>query len=250
MRQSVRRLGGQALGISSLLAVFLTVQPSNRLTAQTPDTTSARTPSAPAPKLIKPVSALWRSLLIPGWGQACTGRNFTGAAFVVGERGTTLLRQGSAWMSQAPITTRFLRHVFGLDPAHVYAVGDSGTAIAWNGAEWRDMGLSSNALIRGVWGTAPDDLFAVGSGGAIFRFDGVRWYSMQSPTQRELRAVWGFGPTEVYAAGEEGVILRFNGSTWSQLTTNNRSLILSLEPTTGGKLTAVGARATIIEGER
>ena len=85
MRQSVRRLGGQALGISSLLAVFLTVQPSNRLTAQTPDTTSARTPSAPAPKLIKPVSALWRSLLIPGWGQACTGRNFTGAAFVVWE---------------------------------------------------------------------------------------------------------------------------------------------------------------------
>jgi hypothetical protein len=34
---------------------------------------------------VKPVAALWRSLLIPGWGQARTGRNFTGAAFVVWE---------------------------------------------------------------------------------------------------------------------------------------------------------------------
>jgi len=112
------------------------------------------------------------------------------------------------------------------------------------------MGLVSNALLRGVWGTAPDDLFAVGSGGAILRYDGVQWYSMQSPTQRELRAIWGFGPTEVYAAGEDGVLLRFNGSIWSVVPTNNRLLILSLEPTAGGRLTAVGSRALVLEGER
>ena len=82
----VRRLGGQPVRAAGLLAILLTIQPPHRLTAQTSDTTQASLPAAVArPKTITPVGALWRSLLIPGWGQACTGRNFTGAAFVVWE---------------------------------------------------------------------------------------------------------------------------------------------------------------------
>jgi len=46
------------------------------------------------------------------------------------------------------------------------------------------------------------------------------------------------------------VILRFNGSAWSVVPTNNRSLILSLERTAGGRLTAVGTRTMVLEGER
>jgi hypothetical protein len=38
---------------------------------------------------VGPVGALWRSLLLPGWGQAATGRNVTGALFVAWE-GTTM----------------------------------------------------------------------------------------------------------------------------------------------------------------
>jgi len=38
---------------------------------------------------MRPMSAAWRSLLIPGWGQAATGRAVTGALFVAWE-GTTL----------------------------------------------------------------------------------------------------------------------------------------------------------------
>lgn len=38
---------------------------------------------------LRPISAAWRSLLIPGWGQAATGRAVTGALFVAWE-GTTL----------------------------------------------------------------------------------------------------------------------------------------------------------------
>ena len=38
---------------------------------------------------MRPISAAWRSLLIPGWGQAATGRAVTGAVFVAWE-GTTL----------------------------------------------------------------------------------------------------------------------------------------------------------------
>jgi hypothetical protein len=87
--KAVRRLGGQAVRGASVLALLLTVQPPNRLTAQSPDSTPASPPAAvtrpDTSTRIKPVGALWRSLLIPGWGQAYTGRNFSGAAFVVWE---------------------------------------------------------------------------------------------------------------------------------------------------------------------
>lgn len=38
---------------------------------------------------VSPLGALWRSLLVPGWGQAILGRRVTGAAFVFWE-GVTL----------------------------------------------------------------------------------------------------------------------------------------------------------------
>ena len=34
---------------------------------------------------LRPVSAMWRSMLIPGWGQAATGRWVTGATFTAWE---------------------------------------------------------------------------------------------------------------------------------------------------------------------
>ncbi|HUL49539.1 MAG TPA: hypothetical protein VLT79_05935 [Gemmatimonadales bacterium] len=50
-------------------------------------TTGARSDSAGK---VRPATALWRSLLIPGWGQATTGRHVTGAAFVLWE-GVTIM---------------------------------------------------------------------------------------------------------------------------------------------------------------
>jgi len=37
------------------------------------------------------MGAFWRSFLIPGWGQAVTGRNTTGAAFVAWEGVTAMM---------------------------------------------------------------------------------------------------------------------------------------------------------------
>jgi hypothetical protein len=52
---------------------------------------AAKTAAGPdSAKQIRPATALWRSLLIPGWGQASTGRHVTGAAFVLWE-GVTIM---------------------------------------------------------------------------------------------------------------------------------------------------------------
>jgi hypothetical protein len=58
--------------------------------AQTSDTTTPGTVTDSVGRpLSKPVASLWRSLLIPGWGQVRLGRKLTAGLFVVAE-GVTL----------------------------------------------------------------------------------------------------------------------------------------------------------------
>jgi hypothetical protein len=95
MRQAVRRSGGQTVGCLAALALALTASPPDRLTAQVPDTAAA--PAAPVvttgavvvptdtSRRIKPLGAFWRSFLLPGWGQARTGRATAGAVFAAWE---------------------------------------------------------------------------------------------------------------------------------------------------------------------
>jgi len=72
------------------MALLLAAYPPSRLPAQKPATPQVRPPTVAAradssKKHITPVGATWRSFLIPGWGQAYTGRNVEGAGFVVFE---------------------------------------------------------------------------------------------------------------------------------------------------------------------
>lgn len=60
--------------------LYLSAYPAIRLSAQTPPDTLHH---------VAPFGALWRSLILPGWGQAVTGRHVTGAIFVAWE-GTTM----------------------------------------------------------------------------------------------------------------------------------------------------------------
>ena len=83
---------------SLLVAVLLTIVPSFHLSAQVPDT--ARTPvvttgaTVVVPDTahrIRPMAAFWHSLLLPGWGQAETGRPVTGGLFVAWEGVTAMM---------------------------------------------------------------------------------------------------------------------------------------------------------------
>jgi hypothetical protein len=71
------------------LAVFLSVIPSFRLSAQ--DTSRVVPAVDTLPKVVRPMGAFWRSFLLPGWGQAVTGRKTTGAVFVAWEGVTAMM---------------------------------------------------------------------------------------------------------------------------------------------------------------
>ncbi len=72
----------------------LSILPSFHLSAQD---TSRVTPPAARPvrsdtsHFVRPMGAFWRSLAIPGWGQAATGRHTTGAVFVAWEGLTAMM---------------------------------------------------------------------------------------------------------------------------------------------------------------
>ena len=90
MVRSVGRRLGAELVMSAVLTVCMSVHPSIRLSAQVPAQPLPLVDAAPdSVRPVGPVGALWRSLLIPGWGQAVTGRHVTGALFAVWE-GTTI----------------------------------------------------------------------------------------------------------------------------------------------------------------
>ena len=91
MKQPDRRIGGWAVSV-----VILTVYPPNRLTAQDTTrapivTTGAIVVAPDTAHRIKPFNAFWRSLLLPGWGQAETGRPVTGALFAAWEGVTAMM---------------------------------------------------------------------------------------------------------------------------------------------------------------
>ena len=75
-----------AIALSNVPTVQLSAQDTTRI-----DTTHIILPSDTLPRGVRPMGAFWRSFLLPGWGQAVTGRQVTGAAFVTWEGVTAFM---------------------------------------------------------------------------------------------------------------------------------------------------------------
>src|SRR6266496_4505972 len=78
----------RAVGWGAVCAALLSASPTVQLSAQVPDTTpppivttGALVVPTDTAHRIRPMGAFLRSLLVPGWGQAATGRHVTGALF-------------------------------------------------------------------------------------------------------------------------------------------------------------------------
>lgn len=80
------------IAVVCILSNSPTVQLSGQdTTVARPDTTHMVLPSDTMHFGIRPMGAFWRSFLLPGWGQAVTGRHVTGAAFVTWEGVTAMM---------------------------------------------------------------------------------------------------------------------------------------------------------------
>ena len=90
----MRRMGARG---ALLAALLLSAHPPIRLSAQDtvrapqPAPSDAARPDSLRPGRVGPFGAMWRSMLVPGWGQAVSGRHVTGAAFVAWEGLTAMM---------------------------------------------------------------------------------------------------------------------------------------------------------------
>ena len=94
MRQMVGRSDGRTVPVYLALVAVLSVCPTVRLVAQVPDTTPVVPPIVTTGAVVVPTDtahrvppwgAFLRSFVLPGWGQAATGRHVAGAVFVAWE---------------------------------------------------------------------------------------------------------------------------------------------------------------------
>jgi len=90
MKQADGWLCGWAVSGGASLALLLSAYPPNRLTAQAPPDTIAPPAVQDTSHRLKPFAAAWRSLVIPGWGQAALGRDVAGVVLASWE-GVTMM---------------------------------------------------------------------------------------------------------------------------------------------------------------
>ena len=90
MKQADGWLCGWAVSGGASLALLLSAYPPNRLTAQAPPDTIAPPAVQDTSHRLKPFAAAWRSLVIPGWGQAALGRDVAGVVLASWE-GVTIM---------------------------------------------------------------------------------------------------------------------------------------------------------------
>ncbi|MBI5480726.1 MAG: hypothetical protein HY906_17845, partial [Deltaproteobacteria bacterium] len=109
-------------------------------------------------------------------------------------------------------TTQWLSGVWGSSATDVFAVGEWGTILHYNGSAWSPMASGTTRWLYGVWGSSATDVFAVGSGGTILHYNGSAWSPMTSGTTQNLWGVWGSSATDVFAVGSAGTILQLSGA--------------------------------------
>ena len=86
-----RPRGGGEGAVCVVALLVLIAPPVTPLDAQDSVPPALRRRAAPdTTHRVRPAGALWRSLLLPGWGQAATDRHVTGALFAAWE-GTTMM---------------------------------------------------------------------------------------------------------------------------------------------------------------
>src|SRR5215831_18736214 len=84
-----------------------------------------------------------------------------------------LLCSADNWCWQNPLPQgNNLSAIWGSEASDVWAVGDSGTILHWDGSAWSSVSSGTTNALRAVWGSGASDVWAVGDFGTILHWDG------------------------------------------------------------------------------
>ena len=126
-----------------------------------------------------------------------------------------------------------LYSVFMVSADDGWAVGDQGTIIRWNGTAWYNVTSPTKDSLLSVFMVDANDGWAVGEGStgtgvALIRWNGTSWNKVTCPTTDWLFSVFMVDANEGWAVGKEGTIIRWNGAAWNNITSPTQSHLFSV----------------------
>ncbi|WP_257457841.1 WD40/YVTN/BNR-like repeat-containing protein [Archangium lipolyticum] len=139
--------------------------------------------------------------------------------WAVGELGTIIHWNGTAWSVKEAGTSVDLHAVWAVDQANAWAVGEQGVVLKWNGATWSRVDVGSKESLISVWASAPSDVWVVEDsypyGDGLLHFDGREWKRRVSNARSQPMRVWGTGPSDVWVTLQrDGELMHWTGASW------------------------------------
>lgn len=134
--------------------------------------------------------------------------------WAVGEYGTALHWNGSAWLQIPTGTTVKLTAVWGRSSSQVWIMGANGTLLFWDGGKFTAQAPGTTSTLTGMWGDSTA-VWLVGEGGTVRKWDGSSWTAASVTITSALRAVWGAAANDVWAVGDGGMVCHYGGTSWT-----------------------------------
>ena len=134
------------------------------------------------------------------------------------DSGSVAICGSDQWcVEAAPANTTLLHGVFAISAGNVLAVGDGGTILHRDATAWTAMTSGTTQNLRGVWAATTTDAWAVGAAATLVHFDGSTWTTVAVPALlgADLSAIWGSSGSDVWAAGEQ-TVAHYDGNTWTK----------------------------------
>jgi hypothetical protein len=97
--------------------------------------------------------------------------------------------------------------IWGSGPTDIFAVGDAGTILHYDGTAWTSMVSNTTETLHAVGGTGPTDVFVVGDGSTILHYNGVNWMPVRAKDTTTIRGLWS-SPGATFFVGDNGSIQR------------------------------------------
>ena len=107
-------------------------------------------------------------------------------------------QDGWTWQNPPP-QGNHLNGIWGSSARNIFAVGEAGTIIHSDGTAWSTMSRSITGTLRDAWGSSATNVFAVGFSGTILHYDGTSWTNISSVTNQSMRDIWGSSGSDVFA---------------------------------------------------
>lgn len=138
--------------------------------------------------------------------------------WAVGNGGTMLRFDGTAWRAVDPGTDKNLSGVWGTAANNVWVVGDNYVKIHGGLFPRTPLGAPTDQLWANVGGSSASDVWVVGSFGSndFNRFKGLGWSGHDNPLFFSPDAVFAASPTRAWAVGFVDTALEWNGTSWTQ----------------------------------